>query len=276
MGGPLAPPAGPGTQGRVVHADPRLRRPRAGDVRHLLPRAPRADRAGAPDGRQPLPGGGRGARAAPWHRRPARQRDAVRAAVTPVRADRGDDAGLHLRLRPRRPLPLRQPPTARSLGPLVRGRRRQESLRTGLPAVARRHAHARAGPGHPNEAADQGRGAVHGRQRHLRRVRVHLHAHPRPRRQRRGDRRYDARRHRAGASPRQRAGRAGRGGTCRPDEGRVPRHAQSRAAHAAQRHPRLVSDPDEGKRPRPTSPKGCGRSSGTRGPRSRSSKTSWT
>ena len=49
------------------------------------------------------------------------------------------------------------------------------------------------------------------------------------------------RRGRARAAARQRAGGPRGGRAAEPDEGRVPRHPQPRAAHAAQRHPRLVA-----------------------------------
>ena len=111
-------------------------------------------------------------------------------------------------------------------------------------------------------------GAAHPRRVRSGRALVrHQHRHPRPE--------GSAGPHRAVA--RVRAGRAGRGRAGEPDEGRVPRHAQPRAAHAAERDPRLVADP-RGRQhgTRRTWPRGCGPSSATPGARRRSSKTCWT
>ena len=75
-------------------------------------------------------------------------------------------------------------------------------------------------------------------------------AAPRRRRRDRALVRHEHRHHRgapqggrAGAAARKRAGGARRGRAGEPDEGRVPRHAQPRAAHAAERDPRVVADP---------------------------------
>ena len=84
-----------------------------------------------------------------------------------------------------------------------------------------------------------------------------------------------ARRRRGARTPaRQRTRRARRERTREPAEGRIPRHALARAAHAAQRDPRLVAAAARARRTiRRRSRKACRPSSATRARRRRSSKT---
>ena len=78
----------------------------------------------------------------------------------------------------------------------------------------------------------------------------------------------------AQAAARERARGARRGRARRADEGRVPRHAVARAAHAAQRDPRLGADPARAApQRRPSCDKGSRRSSATRACRRSSSRT---
>ena len=60
---------------------------------------------------------------------------------------------------------------------------------------------------------------------------------------RQGHHRPQAGRGGAGAAARRRRGGPGRGRSGQPHEGRIPGHPLPRAAHAAQRHPRLGQDP---------------------------------